>query len=86
MVGFDAGVDTLKVLDGESVANINPDLTTATDTTQAVPIPKNAGNAFIGVSMHGPFELDEEDGVRLLVTASGNVNGRPECERNLVGN
>jgi type II restriction/modification system DNA methylase subunit YeeA len=78
MVGFDNGSDTTRTLDGRNVATINPNLTSASDTTTAKRISANEGRSFIGASIHGPFDLDRDTAVRFL--ASPNVHGRPNSD------
>jgi type II restriction/modification system DNA methylase subunit YeeA len=71
MVGFDAGTETNLVLNGKPVAQINANLTTTSDTSSAKPLAVNFQLGFIGVSMHGPFDLDETAALQLL-QGSGN--------------
>lgn len=79
MVAFDDGSSSRRMLDGRSVVAINANLTTETDLTKAVALPENRDTAFIGVSMHGPFDLDEPTAVQLLMY-SGNPHARPNSE------
>ena len=48
MVGFDAGKETERSLDGQTVQSINSDLTSASDLTKAQRLAENSGIAFIG--------------------------------------
>ena len=48
MVGFDNGTETTRVLDGNSVTVIHPNLTAASDTTLAKSLASNEGIAFKG--------------------------------------
>ena len=57
IVGFDDGSETRKTLDGQTVAVINPDLTSATDLSQAKVLKENQGVAFIGVQKGGAFDI-----------------------------
>jgi hypothetical protein len=79
MVGFDRGGDTERELDGVAVPFINADLTSATDVTQAVILPENAGLSFIGTQKTGPFDLTNEQAQDMLA-AVGNPNGRPNSD------
>ncbi|MEX2173054.1 MAG: DNA methyltransferase [Pirellulaceae bacterium] len=71
MVGFDDGTESVCILDRANVVRINPNLTATADITAARAIGKNAEIGFIGVSMHGDFDVDEVFGASLL-DASGN--------------
>ena len=57
IVGFDDGSEISKTLDGQTVAVINPDLTSATDLSQAKALKENQGVAFIGVQKGGAFDI-----------------------------
>ena len=57
IVGFDDGSETNKTLDGQTVAVINPDLTSATDLSQAKALKENQGIAFVGVQKGGAFDI-----------------------------
>lgn len=79
MVGFDGGTETDRRLDGEKVAQINPDLTASVDLSSAVPLAENQGISFMGPSAKGPFDI-ELDVADVLLAQSGNVNGRPNSD------
>ena len=79
MVGFDAGAEDARTLDGEPVKTINANLTSAVDLTQAHRLKENLGYSFIGVSMHGPFDLPDDE-VRRMLAMPANVNGRPNSD------
>ena len=79
MVGFDAGADDGRTLDGEAVKTINANLTSVADLTQAHRLKENLGYSFIGVSMHGPFDLPDDE-VRRMLAMPANVNGRPNSD------
>ena len=57
IVGFDDGSEMSKSLDGQTVTVINPDLTSATDFSQAKALKENQGIAFIGVQKGGAFDI-----------------------------
>ena len=68
MVGFDNGEAENErfELDGVSVAHINADLTSLSDTTQAKQLLENLGISFIGTQKGGAFELTESEANKLL--------------------
>ena len=68
MVGFDDGSDAFKSLNGKRVGSINPNLATFGDLTAAKALSANGEIGFIGVSMHGPFDLNELEAIRLITT------------------
>ncbi|WP_180970089.1 class I SAM-dependent DNA methyltransferase [Deinococcus planocerae] len=57
LVCFDGGEETVRALNGQPVAHINPDLTASTDVTAAQPLPENAGLSFMGTTKGGPFDI-----------------------------
>lgn len=76
MVGFDAGSDPTRVLDGQEVSVINADLTsTAADVTTAREIDANKGLAFMGDTKVGAFDIPEAEARSML--AAKNPNGLP---------
>ena len=75
MVGFDTGGEKEFQLDGQPVAKINSDLTTAADLTKAVRLPENRGTAFMGDTKVGPFDIPKDLALGML-SAKGNPNGR----------
>lgn len=79
LVGFDSGEEPEKVLDERRVSSINPNLTSATDLSRARRLAGQQQAAFIGVSMHGPFDMDDETGLKLLCLG-GNPHGRPNSD------
>lgn len=66
MIAFDDGSEKEVTLDGKSVQLINSNLTALADIATARRLPVNADVGFIGVSMHGPFELDDQAALALL--------------------
>ena len=79
MVGFDTGSEQSRMLDGCPVPSINADLTGSMDTTAALPLPQNAGLAFMGATKGGPFHLTHDQAASML-TAPLNPNGRPNSD------
>ena len=76
MVGFDAGIETSRMLDGRAVTVINADLTATFDLTTARRLPENFGLSFMGVTPAGPFEIPESV-ARQWMKLPLNPNGRP---------
>ncbi len=79
LVGFDGGADESRLLDGQPVPRINPDLTASADITTAKALKENAGISFQGPSPKAPFDIDAATAARLLAT-TGNPNGRPNSD------
>ncbi len=71
MVGFDDASEKIRSLDGKTVSRINANLTAETDISSAHRLKAHAELGFIGVSMHGPFDRDETEALRLC-RARGN--------------
>ena len=78
MVGFDNGSWMEKILNGSPVTTINPDLSSEANLTSARLIRENAGIGFIGVSMHGPFDMDGNNALKLL--NAPNPDGRSNSD------
>jgi len=57
LIGFDNGTQKSKILNGETVDNINSDLTSTTDLTITKSLPENSGLAFIGSQKGGSFDI-----------------------------
>ena len=79
LVGFDNGVDESRMLNGEQVPRINPDLTSSADVTGAATLSENAGLCFMGASPKAPFDIEEATARQMLAT-TGNPNGRPNSD------
>jgi hypothetical protein len=60
MVGFDDGTEPLRILDGESVQQINADLSSVVDVASAAVLSENANLSFLGMMKAGPFDIDAE--------------------------
>ena len=73
IVGFDNGTQNERELDGGSVTQINPDLTSGADLTNAVKLIENADTAFNGTIKAGPFEITDTQAKDML--AGINPNG-----------
>ncbi len=57
MIGFDGGVEHVKVLDGVEVQSINPDLTTGLDLTKARRLHENENLCYMGDTKGGSFDI-----------------------------
>ncbi len=79
MIAFDNGAERTRYLDGKPVATINANLSAAADLVGASELLANKNTGFIGVSMHGPFDLPEEQACPLLLPA-GNPTGRTNAD------
>ncbi len=79
IVGFDAGTQSEKELDGQNVTAINANLTAGVDLTKAVRLPENADRSFIGDMKKGKFEIDAKTATEML-NAAGNPNGLPNAD------
>jgi len=74
MIGFDDGSDNVRMLDSKLVLRTNANLTAEADISSAARIKANAEIGFIGVSMHGPLDIDEAKAIEFC-TAGGNPTG-----------
>ena len=79
MVGFDAGAEESRKLDGETVETVNANLTSTADLTQARQLSENNGLAFIGDMKKGRFEIPRSL-VDEMLAAPLNANGRPNSD------
>lgn len=79
MLGFDPGSELERTIDGKAVKSIPASLSTITDVTASQKLLANANLGFIGVSMHGPFDMEEETAVEML-NNGGNVNLKPNSD------
>ena len=79
MVGFDNGAETSHYLGGAAVSQINSDLSTSVDVTQAVKLSEDAGICFLGMMKAGPFDIDAKTAHQMLDTPL-NPNGRPNSD------
>ena len=67
------------ILNGEQVANINSDLTAATDLTQAKKLPRNKSVAFVGGIKKGKFDIPG-DLARQWLQLPANPNGESNAD------
>lgn len=79
MAAFDNGSEESRTLDGQLVATINPDLTSAADLTAAQTLRENLNLCFMGPSAKAPFDIDGET-ARAMLAATGNPNKRPNSD------
>jgi len=79
MVGFDDGTESRRVLDGQSVHTIGPNLSSAAEITRARILPLNTGIASRGSQKRGPFAVPFEVAVGML-TPHGNPGLRPNSD------
>lgn len=75
--GDNGGAPT--ILDGKSVAQVNPDLTTGLNLTLARRQADNRNGAFLGIQKSGPFDISG-DVARGWMTEPVNPNGRSNAE------
>jgi hypothetical protein len=78
MIGFDNGTEKEKVLDSKRVMEINANLTSSADTTEAKSLNSNLNVCFIGSKKAGEFEVPEEIAVAWL--DEPNPHGRPNSD------
>ncbi len=78
IICFDDGMEIARILDGQQVQNINPDLTTGVDLTQARQLAENRGLAFQGVGKVGDFDISEAAANEML--GKPNPHGRSNQE------
>ena len=79
MVGFDDGSESQRVLDGQKVEQINPDLSSRkADLTKARRLLENQGIAFQGVTPLGPFVISSEKAKEML--AGSNPTGHSNAD------
>ncbi len=72
IVGFDDGTETMMILDGIPVQNINSNLSTGLDLAQATSLKENEALGFMGIIRNGPFELSEQEAKLMLATQNKN--------------
>ena len=78
IICFDDGSQPDRCLDGNWVANINPDLTATMDLTQAKPLSENRSLAFQGVGKVGDFDISESQAAEMR--NQSNPHGRPNTD------
>ena len=78
IIGFDDGSDADRTLDGEPVTDINHNLSTGSDLTQARQLAENADLSFMGDIKVGPFEITQSLAEQML--AQHNPHGKPNSD------
>ncbi len=78
IVCFDDGSENVRALDGAAVANINVDLTSGADLTQAKRLAENRNLAFQGISKVGAFDISGTLATKLL--PQPNPHGKPNSD------
>lgn len=66
------------MLDRHAVNNINPNLTSTADVTQAAPLAENLGVTFMGDTKGGAFDISEEIAIPML--HQPNPHGKPNSD------
>jgi type II restriction/modification system DNA methylase subunit YeeA len=79
IVGYDDGTEQRRVLNGQIVPAINPDLTASLDITVASALRENAGIAYMGDTKGGAFDVPGDLARQWLVQPM-NPNGRPNSD------
>jgi hypothetical protein len=79
MVGYDAGEELVRVLDGQLAGAINADLTSRVDVTRAQAQRQNTDTCYMGPSAKGPFDIAEATALDMLCCAP-NAHGRPNSD------
>lgn len=79
MIGFDNGIETIKVLNDSPVQSINAALQTSVDITKATILQENANLAFIGDTKKGKFDITQ-DQAQEMRSSHLNPNGRPNSD------
>ena len=79
IVGFDDGSQASRTLNGQEVAIIHANLTSAADTTSAVVLAENTNICFMGTTKIGAFDITPEIAHSML-SAPLNPNGRPNSD------
>jgi type II restriction/modification system DNA methylase subunit YeeA len=75
LICFGQGFVGTKMLDGQPVNDINADLTTGLDLTQATALAQNDNVAFLGIQKSGPFDVPG-DLAREWMRLPANPNGK----------
>ena len=78
IICFDDGSETARSLDHAPVTNINADLTSGADVTQARQLSENANISFMGDIKVGPFEISAETAQEML--RQPNPHGKPNSD------
>ncbi|MCE5239158.1 class I SAM-dependent DNA methyltransferase [bacterium] len=78
IVGFDDGGQQTRVLDGQPVSTVNPNLTAGLDFTRAQTLSANAGLSFMGDTKGGAFDIPGDLAGEML--AAPNPLGRSNAD------
>ncbi len=78
-IGFDDGKEPVRMLNGQVVATINPDLTEQTDITVARTLPENHSIQYEGTKKGADFDITYE-AAQILLHKPLNPNGRPNSD------
>ena len=78
MIAFDDGTQTERILNSKSVNQINANLTSSADITEAKTLKSNLGICFIGSKKAGEFEVTDETAREWLKLP--NPHGRPSSD------
>ena len=78
MVGFDAGEQIGRILDGKAVGSIHPNLRATANTTMAKPLAANLDVSFMGDTKGGAFDISEVLALEMLIAP--NPHGRPNSD------
>ncbi|MBI5934781.1 MAG: class I SAM-dependent DNA methyltransferase [Chloroflexi bacterium] len=84
MIGFDAGKEIQKLLDNKVVEDINPDLSFATNATQAKILEENARISFKGPSPAGGFDIEFALAKKMLSLPNPNGKSNSDVIRPVV--
>jgi len=79
MVGFDSGNETERELDQMRKRDIPANLSSGLDITASSRLLANAEAGFIGVSMHGSFDMGESSALEIF-NQGGNPNSKPNSD------
>ncbi len=72
MVGFDSGAEKARMLDGKTVAFIEPNLSSRADLSNARQLQSNSETCFLGVMKAGAFDLEEAAVMAMLFEPNPN--------------
>ena len=78
MIGFGHASDDIPMLDGQKVAQINPNLTSGANLALAQRLPGNRHFAHQGTIKSGSFDVDEQQALEFL--QEPNPNGQPNSD------
>ena len=78
IIGFGNKQTDSAVLDGQTVAQINADLTAGCDLTQKKTLRTNQGLCFMGTTKVGAFDIDYDTALQLL--SAVNPHGKPNSD------